>query len=65
MATAVASAAQNPVDENGLCAAKKLSVIRSRRGGAAAAGPVRMEEFAAWFVDALIGVGAKIVALRL
>lgn len=39
-----------------------LHNIRRCRGIAAAAGPVGVEEFAARFVDALIGVRAEIVA---
>src|SRR5262245_7427822 len=39
--------------------------VRARCGGPAVAGPVRVKEFAARFIDALIGVRAKIVALCL
>src|SRR6186997_1367428 len=42
-----------------------LHRVGARGGGAAAAGPVRVEELAARFVHALVGVRAEIVALRL
>jgi hypothetical protein len=40
-------------------------VIRTGGNGASTAGPVGMEEFATRFVNALKGVGAKVITLRL
>lgn len=43
----------------------KLRIIRASRYIATGTGPIRMEEFAAWFVNTFIGVGTKVVALGL
>src|SRR5688572_17815876 len=40
-------------------------VVGGAGGGAAAPGPVRVEELAARLVEALVGVRAEVVALRL
>lgn len=40
-----------------------MTAISSRTGRAAAAGPVGVEEFAARFARALVGVGAGVIAL--
>ena len=42
-----------------------LRSIRPRHGVAAVPGPIRVKELAAQAVDALVGVGAEIVALGL
>lgn len=44
---------------------KKLNVVSGRCGVAAAAGPVGVEEFTAWFVGAFVGVRAEVIALGL
>lgn len=44
---------------------KTLNVVSSRCCIAAATGPVGVEEFTAWFVGALVGVRAEVVALGL
>jgi len=44
---------------------KFLNIICSGACGAAAAGPICMEELAAWFINPLVGVRAEIVPLCL
>jgi hypothetical protein len=43
----------------------ELNGVGGGGDAAALAGPVGVEELAAWLVDALIGVGAEVVALGL
>ena len=43
----------------------KLHIIRGGCGISAASRPVRVEEFAAWFVGAFVRVRAEVVTLRL
>src|SRR5262245_2726272 len=45
--------------------APELHRVAARSGGAAFAGPVRVDELSARFVEALVSMGAEIVALSL
>ena len=47
------------------CSVVRLGVVAAGRHASAAAGPVGVEELAARLVDALVGVGAEVVALGL
>ena len=43
----------------------RLSIVRRGSGGASAASPVGVGHFMARLVDAFVGVGAEVIALRL
>ena len=43
----------------------ELDIVGCGRGRPAASGPVGVKELTAWPIDALVGVGAEVVALRL